>query len=137
MRILRWLLIVPAVFIGWYAGLLSGITVYKINEWLCPAEYIVSGMCYAPWSSYIHEFAVIFGAMVAASLIVALPAVIAPSHRRIVASVAYTLGLMYAVYFIVGGGSEMWIPAAAAISAGGAMLWLICAIFSRRSNNTR
>ena len=97
MTILRWLFVLPAAATGWYLGLLAGMFIYKLDEWLCPARYLVSGFCGAPWSPWVRDFAFIFGSAVAACGVVCLPTPVAPSHRRAVAVAAYLGGLGTAI----------------------------------------
>jgi hypothetical protein len=122
MNTFRWLLILPVIIFGWYVGIFSAIAIYKSNEWLCPTQYIVSGMCYAPWSSFIEEFSVTFGSVISASLIVLLPSLVAPSRHVVVAFATYIFGLLCSSYWLVHGSRE---PVAWAAIGGAITLWLI------------
>lgn len=133
MHIFRWLLVVPIAIVGWYIGLFTWAGIYQLNEWLCPNEYKVSGMCYAPWTGYVHNFAIASGSIVAAALVVLLPTLIAPSHRYNVARVSYILGLICSIYFLVIG---PWVPVAWAALGGGISLWFILRVLTLRSRGT-
>lgn len=131
MRTFRWLLVVPSGIIGWYIGIIVAITIYAINDWLCPAKYIVSGTCYgAPWSSFVQDFAVAFGSVIAAVLVVVLPTIIAPDHRRPVAITAYVTGLLCSFYWLFYG---QWVPVVWAALAGGSTLWISHRVLTSRS----
>ena len=65
---------------------------------LCPDEEIVSGSCVAWWALYAERGAFIFCAGLAAFLVVVSTAVVAPSHREIVARVSFGLGFIVAAF---------------------------------------
>jgi hypothetical protein len=46
---LRWLLVLPAAWVAWYAAVLIGFGLYTVAEALCPPDQVISGMCVAPW----------------------------------------------------------------------------------------
>jgi len=98
---LRWLLLVPSAFIGWYVGLIVALVIHRAHKAICPAHYLVSGMCHAPWTPLVQNSAIIIGSILAGALVVLLPAVLAPSHRMRVAWIAYGLGFLYSMYFLV------------------------------------
>lgn len=118
--IVRWFLTVPAAIFGWYIGVIAALTIQKLCEWLCPIKYVVSGMCYAPWSSFVSNVGLTVGSVICGSLVVLLPALTAPSHRVMVARVAYTAGLVSSAYWIAQG---FWVPVVLAAIAGALTLW--------------
>lgn len=122
--VVRWVLVVPSALVGWYAGLIVALLIYKANEALCPARYLVSGMCTAPWSSVIEELAVIVGGAVVGALVVLLPSLMAPYHRKKIALIAYSLGFACSIYVLMLVPS-IWRAVLAAALAGGWMLWRI------------
>jgi hypothetical protein len=128
-RTMRWILAVPAAVAGWYLGVIAALGMHQLGERLCPVEYIVSGLCHAPWSSFVTDFALVTGSLVCGCLTVLLPALIAPAHRHRVAQLAYAGGLAAAAYWLLHG---FWLPVAAAALAGGATLWRIQAGPARR-----
>ena len=131
MRILRWLLTVPAAIIGWYIGIVVALLAHMISERLCPSEYVVSGTCNAPWSSFVSDAYLALGSLVCGSLAVLIPTLIAPSHQIKVALFAYVAGLACSVYWVMDG---LWVPAAWAALAGAATLWRIQMVLTRHSS---
>jgi hypothetical protein len=113
---LRWLLVIPAVLVGWYLALASGLLLHSLVESFCPAEAMVSGRCYAPWFTWSEEALFVLTAGLAAWLVVLLPTLSCPTHKRTVATVAYLCGAVTAIVFAVTG--PLWIPAIAALLAG-------------------
>lgn len=132
MHIIRWLLIIPVAILGWCVGALAGMTILQFNELLCPDEYFYDEMCHAPWSSFVYEFAWVFGIVTAACLVVLLPTLTAPFHRRQVAIIAYITGLEFAIYYAAQGTGLIW-PAVWAALGGGITLWLIHRVLNLRS----
>jgi|GEM_PF-3113680 len=122
--VLRWLLVVPSAFIGWYVGLIVAMLIYKMNEALCPARFLVSGMCTAPWSPVMEELAVIVGGAVVGALVVLLPSLMAPNHRKRIALIAYSLSFACSLYVLMLVPS-IWRAVLSATLAGGLMLWCV------------
>jgi hypothetical protein len=119
---LRWLFVVPSAFVGWYVGLILALLINSAHKALCPTTYIVSGMCNAPWSAFVQGLAIICGAVFSGALVVLLPALFAPNHRKRVASIAYGLGMLLSVYFLVlipG----IWHAVLSSVTGGGIVLW--------------
>ena len=42
LRLLRWLLLLPAVFLAWQISLLTGMAIFAVAETFCPPEQMVS-----------------------------------------------------------------------------------------------
>lgn len=120
LHMVRWFLTVPAAVIGWYIGIVVALGIRQLSERLCPVEYIVSGMCHAPWSSFATDFALAAGSSICGSLVVLLPALIAPSYRGRVALLAYLAGLACSAYWLLHG---LWSPVVWAALAGAVTLW--------------
>ena len=133
MRIIRWMLTVPAAVIGWYIGVIAALGLRQLNERLCPFEYIVSGSCHAPWSSFVKDVALAVGSLTCGALVVLLPALIAPSCRVRVAQLAYAGGLVCSAYWLFHG---FWIPVAWAALAGAAALWRMHKVLIHPSTRT-
>lgn len=131
MRTLRWILTVPAALVGFYLGVFAAMVIYKVNEWLCPSEYLVSGMCNAPWSSFVSDLALAVGSLMCGSLVVLFPTLIAPALRKKVAFVAYASGIVASLYWLFHG---LWVPVAWAILSGGLTLWRIGGILTSRAS---
>ena len=86
----------------------------------CPPEKLVSGVCNARWYGDL-EYAVILGwAALAGALAVAVSAVVAPSHRGAVATVAFlaVLAMFLPLAYALG-----WRPSVGAIFTG-AVSWV-------------
>lgn len=125
MRVFRWLTCIPAALAGYIVGYLAGAFIYEVGEWTCPSEYVVSGMCAAPWSQSLFTVALAIGASVAASLIVILPAMVAPSNRLAVAGITFVLGSLFAAYAMFSVGSSILVPGVTAITVGAVSLLCI------------
>lgn len=95
---IRWLAVVPVAFVAWYAVFLFGMALIIGIGSLCPSEDIISGSCVAWWASYAERAAFIFCSGLAAFLVVVSSALVAPSHRRIVAWVSFGLGFIVAAF---------------------------------------
>ncbi len=124
----RWLLTVPCAITGFYLGLAVWGAIRYLNEHLCPHAYRVSGMCHAPWSWYVQQSALGLGAFVCGAMVVLMPTLIAPSHRRRVAIVFYLIGLTVAVFFWIPG---MLLARLAAALGGAIALWRIQAALTK------
>jgi len=124
LRWVRWLLVVPSAFVGWYIGVIVPILIFKANEALCPTHYLVSGMCHSPWSAWIEGVAIIIGSVLAGALVVLLPALIAPTHRKPVALIAYVIGLACSLFVLILM-LDLWYAVVSAAVAGGVSLWRV------------
>ncbi|WP_295449127.1 hypothetical protein [uncultured Thiodictyon sp.] len=130
MRVARWLLVLPSGVAGWYLGLLIGLLIYEAGEKTCPIGYVVSGMCYAPWSHLLHLFAFAVGSGVAGALVVALPALVAPMRAFNIALTAFAIGVVAGTYMLVQTGA--WLLYVSALVCGGISCWA----FKNRRPNT-
>ena len=115
-RLLRWMAVVPAGILGWYLALLVGLALLSGAKRLCPAESMVSGACMAPWFRPVEAAVFALSAALAATLVVLLPVVAAPGRRSAVAWVAFAVGLLVAVYFLVH--TAAWREFGSAVAAG-------------------
>jgi hypothetical protein len=95
---IRWLLVIPLTITGWFVGLFTGLLILQIGEWTCPQEQIVSGMCTAPWIHFVFSTAVVFGSFIAAAFMVAVPSLIAPSHKYQIARLCFCGGCIFSIY---------------------------------------
>lgn len=125
MQVLRWLLTVPAAILGWYLGFFAGVLIHYVHVWTCPNEHLVSGACMAPWSLFLMSTALGVSAAIAAAGVVLLPTLLAPSHRWLVARIAFACGLLLAMYFAFAMHWAIWIPVVCAILSGASMLWFV------------
>ena len=118
----RWLAIVPAAVLSWLAGLVAGLGLLAIAERLCPPEAMVSGMCTAPWYPGAEGAILCASTALAAALMVASAAWLAPSRKALAAAILLALGSLYALASAWGTGA--WAAGATAVVAGAATFWL-------------
>ena len=98
-RFLRWLALLPAIYISWHLSLLIGLAILAIAESFCPRDQMVSGLCIAPWFLWVEDAIFAFGAALAATLIVITSALIAPGHKARTACAVFLAGCLVAAYF--------------------------------------
>lgn len=134
MRLLRWLLVVPAGLCGALAGFLVALTLHTLVTRSCPQEAMVSGACTASWFPVAEQLALCAGAIVGALGAVGLPALAAPAARTPVALAACALGATYSVWAWLQVGALAAAPAVAALGAGAVAA---CAIHRRGSSTRR
>ena len=96
--IVRWLLVIPFAFIGWYAALFIGMILYSIADSFCPPELMISGSCQASWHEPLIDGLIIFGASLSAVLVILFSAIVAPYKRELVAKTIYIGGVIFAIY---------------------------------------
>jgi hypothetical protein len=123
---LRWLLVIPAAVLGWYAALIAGMLLLAFAESLCPPEDVVSGACMAPWFGTVSAVVFCIGTALAAVLVVLLPTLAAPRARLRVAWVAFALGLAVALAMAIAASAHAEL--ASAVVAGA----LTTVVLSRR-----
>jgi hypothetical protein len=131
LRIVRWLLILPAAIAAWYLALIIGLVLHSGLDALCPPDQVISGICEAPWYVYAEDALIAFGAALAAVLVMVACTLLAPSHRRQTAIAAFVLGAMAAI--MMGASTEAYGAMAAAIGAGALLLVILLRLpsFSR------
>src|SRR5215470_13123484 len=94
---LRWLLVVPAAWVGWSGAVLVGFWLHELAQWSCPRAHVVSGMCTTPWFRYVDRAIFCIGAGLAAALVVVACTFVAPRHRGLVAVVTFVAGSVAAI----------------------------------------
>ena len=129
-RALRWLVIVPAAYVSWHFCLVLGMVLLATAESFCPQDQKVSDLCVAAWFEWVEAIIFIFSAGLAAILIVASAAMIAPAYRVWVAWITFISGSLVAVYlgWITGGMKEL-----IAAVIGGFVTLLMVIRWERRS----
>jgi hypothetical protein len=115
-RLLRWLLVLPAALAGWWAALLLGFALLALGDSQCPAEERMSNACLAPWYAGFERAVYIVCAAIAAALVVLLPALTAPAHRRRVGWIACGWGAITALW--LGANTGAHLEALVALFAG-------------------
>ena len=113
---LRWLALVPAAAVGWYASLIAGLLARGVLMSFCPPDKMVSGLCGASWYAPAEDLLICFFAGIAAALIVALTTFVAPSRKVTVAFVVLLLGSLFAV--VMGSQVQAYGPMISAVFAG-------------------
>ena len=98
MKVIRWVLLLPSAYAAWWVALFLGIAYVSVLDWLCPPELMVSGLCTATWYEPAFNAAFVVGAGLAAGLIMLAVILMAPSHRRHVAILAFGSGSAFALY---------------------------------------
>lgn len=117
MRVLRWILILPACVGVWMLSAYGGAWLIEAAQRLCPENQIQSGMCMAPWFRWL-ELGIMVGSTAAtAALIVAAAWLLAPDFKRQVAWIVYVLGALVAFGMAAEGG--LWAELAGALIGGG------------------
>jgi hypothetical protein len=94
---LRWLLVFPVAWIGFYLGFLVAVLTYQVLTGWCPGGKIVSGTCSIDWVNHIPF---IVGAAIAPGLVLIFGTVMAPSHRIAVTWTLYMMGALVSLFFI-------------------------------------
>jgi hypothetical protein len=120
---LRWVVVVALGLVGALIGVLVGLGLSRLVVRFCPPELVVSGVCTASWAPMAETAAHCVGAAVSALLVVALPALVAPSHRTRVATAAFVCGTLYVLWGLIEVGTYALGPVASAIAAGAATLF--------------
>ena len=118
---LRWLLVVPAAWVAWYAAVLIGFGLHSLAEALCPPDQVISGMCVAPWFGAVDRAIFCTGAGLAAAFIIVSCTVVAPSHCRVVTFV--TLGTGSVVALVLALATDALPEFVAAVVAGLLATW--------------
>jgi hypothetical protein len=136
MNLLRWLLVVPAACLGFVLSVVCGFGLVSLAGWFCPPELVVSGLCTASWYPFASDLAICVSAALGASVTVALPFLLAPTHRLPVAITAFAGGSLFALWILVDGGSSLMFPVASAL-AGGLLMAVLVLRGAKIANATR
>jgi hypothetical protein len=123
MRLIRWILMIPAAVVAWYAALSLGLVILMGVDALCPAEQVISGLCVAPWYEAASGSVICMGAALAAVLIMLACTWLAPSYKPQVAIATFVVGA--AVASLMGWSAGAFGPMVAAIIAGALALWIL------------
>jgi hypothetical protein len=123
LRIVRWVLMIPAVVVAWFVALFLGMAMLGGLTRMCPADQMVSGMCTASWYDDAAAAVVALGAAMAAVFIMIACTLIAPAHKRVVAVVTFAGGTLVAVGMGIPSGE--YAALVAAVVAGAVALWIL------------
>jgi hypothetical protein len=123
-RALRWLLAPCTAVVGYLVSVLgSALIATWIKRLWCPPAEMVSGACIAPWYHHAELAGIAVAVGLGAALFVALPTLVAPSHRSRVAWLAYAVGAVGMAGFVAQVGLSFWPPWLSAMLAGGVTAW--------------
>ena len=122
-EIIRWLLVIPSAFAGWYAALFIGLILYNVADSFCPPELMISGSCIASWHEPLIECLFVFGASLAAVLTILFSILVAPKKRKLVAKVIYIGGVMFAIYALYE--TTAWGAFIGAVLSGAILLYFL------------
>jgi len=131
-EIMRWLLVVPSAFVGWYAALFIGLLLYSVADYFCPPELMISGSCHASWHSPVIDGVIIFGASLSAILVILFSVLMAPNKRKLVAKIIYLGGLLFAMYAVYE--TSEWGPFTGAVLCGALFLLLVLHYMDGKKN---
>jgi hypothetical protein len=123
LRIVRWVLLIPAAVAAWFVGLFLGIALLGVLARMCPENQMVSRMCTAPWYDGASTAAIAFGAAMAAVFIMIACTAIAPTHKRVAAVCTFACGVLVAAAMGVSSGE--YVALVAAVVAGAVALWIL------------
>jgi hypothetical protein len=124
-NLVRWLATAPLAFLGYVVALLAVVLLTSLLSRLCPPDLLVSGLCTASWYSSVEVGAFALSTALGAALFVALPVLVAPSHRSRVAAVAFIAGAAYALWFLTQVGLGFLVPFCSAVASGALVAWLL------------
>ena len=124
---LRWIAVVPAAVAGWWLVVVVAITLHGLVFSFCAPEDVVSGACVAPWFSQFESALLYFAVALSATLVVLVPTIMAPAHRRLIAWVAYLVGAIVALSI---GGLSMEL--AIAVASGFIAAVLASSVYARK-----
>jgi len=120
---MRWLCLVPAALLAWYAALVIGLLAHSGLDRLCPPALMVSGWCTAGWYRSASDAVICFGAALSAVLVLLAAAWVAPSSKTQVIWVTLATGSSVAVW--LGWSASAWRELTCALAAGLLTAWLL------------
>lgn len=93
----RWFLVIPLAYLGYYLALISGMAFLALAESFCPPDAVVSGICVADYMKPIERFSFVVFPGIAAVLVVLLPVLVAPCGKLNVAFAFLAAGSVIAI----------------------------------------
>lgn len=103
-KTVRWILLIPAVMISFYACVLIAVAIYMAADALCPEHLIESGFCTAPYLNITKEALLLIAPALAAALMVLTAYCCAPSHKLQTAITTFVIGSCAALYYALDSG---------------------------------
>lgn len=122
---IRWILVIPAAYLGYYVALISGMAALALAESFCPADEVISGMCTAEYMRRIEKLLFVLFPGLAAVLVVLLPSLVAPSRKVAVATSFFAVGSVAAIF--LGVALEEWVILGFALACGAVTTWAVYA----------
>ncbi len=122
-EILRWVLVIPSAFAGWYTAFIIGLFLYAVADSFCPPDLMVSGSCQASWHGSLVDGLIIFGSCLSAILVLIFAVLVAPSNRILVAKIIYTGGVIFAIYAVYV--TSAWPAFFGAVVSGALLLYFL------------
>lgn len=96
---LRWFAVLPSAVLAWSLAFFISLYVLGAAEnYFCPADFLTSSGCYAPWWSDVERGAAAFGGALAAVLVVAISTIVAPAQKRRVAWYSFGVGAVLTIF---------------------------------------
>lgn len=99
---IRWVFAPISAILGWFVVLMLGMSLYGFVENSCPADKVISSYCTVDWINNLSNSLIYIGAALSAVVVVLLPTLVAPRYKFRVAVVAYTLGVLTALWLLLG-----------------------------------
>src|SRR5262245_14732271 len=100
--------VVPSAIAAYLVPMFVAFAASDIAFAQCAPHFVVSGDCKAPWYRQFDELLMFAGAVLAAFLLVLVPALVARNHRRGVASVIFVVGAIVSVALGLAGYFSAW-----------------------------
>jgi len=101
-KILRWILVMPAGIGGFYLALIVTMAIQTAADNQCPLDYQVQGeVIYCLWPESVQVGFFAAGGALAAIFVVIFSTLIAPRHKKAVALIAYAGGAAVAATMVV------------------------------------
>jgi hypothetical protein len=121
----RWVAALISPLVGYLVAISGAVFLASGLKHLCPKEQLVSGMCTAKWYASAELAVISVAASAGAALVVLLPAVLSPSHKRVVGIAAFAAGFLFVSHFTWQVGSSFLVPCASSTLVGGFTLWCL------------
>ncbi|HEY7885053.1 MAG TPA: hypothetical protein VIC08_08920, partial [Cellvibrionaceae bacterium] len=122
-----------ASLLGYFLCMFLGIGTIIIFETFCPEQDLVSEVCTAAYMGAVENIALFIFSSLAAVLVVLLASLAAPTHKFVVACIAYTLGAITAITMGLSIGAYSIL--AATLISGAIILYVIYRVVSMPENN--
>lgn len=117
MRVLRWLLLVPASVAAWYAVFVGALaTHFYVGRHFCPPGELISGSCQNETLALVLEILTHFSVALSAIAVEVTAAIVAPAHKEATVWAAFAAGTLAATW--MGVAAQAWSLLLAALLGG-------------------